>query len=365
MIYLTSGSIRKNINEHQAEPDKDRGNIFKMNYYFNAGGWSGVFAVPNSVVDNNIKLAGEAEIKVILWTLRHSGELFDEKTISEGTGIPEKNVSDAISFWIQRGVLAMEGNNMIQGREIASEASLVKNTSTADNGPAPEKRVRSAAEKRMLRPDGVVIAKRMNEDPNIKHMMEEAENILGKTLSPSLAAVLLIAHDDYSLPPEVVIVIVSYAVSVGKTGTPYIESLVKNWAESGVLTMQDAEKKINELDRRTQAWRQVSSILGIPMRSPTKTEDELSFKWIYVLSISKELIREAYERCINNIGKMQFKYMDKIITTWSDQGYTTVKDVYENEEKQKIEKSASETTTYDIKELEDFNVFNQWNPDQK
>ncbi len=34
-----------------------------MEYFVNAGSWGAVFAVPNAVVDNYIKLANEALIK--------------------------------------------------------------------------------------------------------------------------------------------------------------------------------------------------------------------------------------------------------------------------------------------------------------
>ena len=44
-----------------------------MEYCFNGGCWGAVFAVPQSVVDNYIKLANEAALKVLLYALRNSG----------------------------------------------------------------------------------------------------------------------------------------------------------------------------------------------------------------------------------------------------------------------------------------------------
>lgn len=347
-----------------------------MSYYFNAGNWFGVFAVPNSIVDKHIKLAGENEIKAILWTLRHSGELFTAQQLSDGTGISMSCVDDALEFWIQRGIIAMDGNNMIQGKENLFPSTSKSNfpsehTENSGNADRSDMKTESSriyepvVERRMLRPDGVQIAKRMNEDQNIAHMMQETEAMLGKTLSPSLAAVLLVAHDDYSLPPEVIILIISYAKSIGKIGTAYIEALTKNWSEDGIFTLQDAEKKLNELSRHTMAWKKVSGILGIPMRSATKKEDEFSFGWVYGICAPAELIREAYERCINNIGKLQMKYIDKILNTWMNLGLSSVQAVYEYEEKQKLDKSSTSQTTYDINELEGFNVFSDWKQEKK
>ena len=43
-----------------------------MEYFLNAGNFGSVFAVPISVVDNYIKLANEASIKVLLYMLRNN-----------------------------------------------------------------------------------------------------------------------------------------------------------------------------------------------------------------------------------------------------------------------------------------------------
>ena len=45
-----------------------------MEYFVNTGIWGEIFAVPNSVVDNYIKLANEAAVKVLLYVLRNNGK---------------------------------------------------------------------------------------------------------------------------------------------------------------------------------------------------------------------------------------------------------------------------------------------------
>ena len=43
-----------------------------MEYFLNTGCISSIFAVPKSIVDNYIKLANEASLKVLLYMLRFS-----------------------------------------------------------------------------------------------------------------------------------------------------------------------------------------------------------------------------------------------------------------------------------------------------
>ena len=54
-----------------------------MEYFLNAGNFGSVFAVPISVVDNYIKLANEASIKVLLYMLRNNEQALSCKNISD------------------------------------------------------------------------------------------------------------------------------------------------------------------------------------------------------------------------------------------------------------------------------------------
>lgn len=314
-----------------------------MNYYLDMGVWSGIFAVPNSVVDKNLKLCGENELKVLLCTLRHNGVVMDKNKISDETGVGAAFIDDALDFWVQQGVLSTQ--------KTSPSAPVQEFTPPAAAG-TPS----GFAERKMLRPDGVYISKRMKECPELEHLMAETETALGKTLSPSLAAVLINAHDDYGLPCEVIMIIISYAVSVGKTTTAYLEALTREWSQSGVFTMADAEKKLNDLSERSIAWKKLSTAIGLPLRSPTKKEDEFTYKWVCTWKLPVELIRESYERCVNNIGKMQMSYMDKILSKWYSLGLLTTDSVTEYESRAKSAKE-ERTSTYSLDEIEKMDFF--------
>ena len=45
-----------------------------MNYNINPLAFTGIFAVPNCVVDDNIRLASALQLKTLLYMLRHSTE---------------------------------------------------------------------------------------------------------------------------------------------------------------------------------------------------------------------------------------------------------------------------------------------------
>ena len=78
-----------------------------MNYNINLGGWNSIFAVPSDVVDKYIKIASGSNIKVLLYFLRHCGELLNDEIIATALSMNEEDVKDALTFWVQVGLLTM------------------------------------------------------------------------------------------------------------------------------------------------------------------------------------------------------------------------------------------------------------------
>ena len=50
---------------------------------------------------------------------------------------------------------------------------------------------------------------------------------MGRAISPALSSTLLMIHDDYGLPVEVIIMLLMYVKSIHKDNTSYIEAVAK------------------------------------------------------------------------------------------------------------------------------------------
>ncbi len=316
-----------------------------MQFNLDMGGWSSVFAVPTSLVDKHIKLAGENELKVLLWLLRHGGLSASAKTLSEKLSISENAVNDAVEYWAQSGLIMSNEGNLKQSNEFV--------TTVTNSSPPPQDVVikEDVSAKRMLRPNSQQIATRLMENQILSELLAGVESTLGKTLSPSLSAVIINAHDDYALPPEVIFMIVNYAKSIHKTSTNYIEALTKNWANEQIFSLDAAEAKLQALDTRNRAWKKISGIIELPMRSPSKNEADTAYRWCEEMFISPEIIREAYERCIDKIGKYNIKYMNAIIESFHKSGINSLQDLrsYENSQNEnKPEQNESGFDKFDL-----------------
>ncbi len=297
-----------------------------MKFTLDMGAWSSVFAVPTSIVDKHIKLAGENELKVMLWLLRHGGLSVTSKILSEKISISENAINDAVEYWVQVGLVVNESGKL---KYDDKNVTTITNPSPTTQDIAPKEDVSA---KRMLRPNSQQIATRLMQNKLLSDLLSGVEASLGKTLSPSLSAVIINAHDDYMLPPEVIYMIVNYAKSIHKTSTNYIEALTKSWSNEQIFSLELAESKLLQLDARNRAWKKVSSILELPHRSPSKNETDTAYRWCEEMFISPEIIREAYERCIDKIGKYNIKYMNAIIENFHKLSINSLKDLqaYEN-----------------------------------
>ncbi len=325
-----------------------------MEYTLHMGPWSSVFAVPTALVDRYIKLAGKEQLQVLLWMLRHGGEAVQPDLLAQALGMSLDSALDALDYWVQEGLACRPGRRALPrpagpGRAARGRACPAARGRRREELPArPPKR-------RLLKPDTQHLAARMGESEGIRFLMQEAENTLGKTLSPAMASTLLTICDDYGLPVEVVVMLLHYAKNVGRTGTAYIDSVARDRAASGVFTLEAAEQKLRELDEHQQAWAKVQSAAGTPRRSPSKKEEEAAYRWVYQWKFTVEMLTAAYERCVDNTGKFSAGYINKILEGWHRSGVRNLRELEQLEARKREDRGSGKS--YDIEELERMSFF--------
>ena len=331
-----------------------------MEYSLDIGAWNTVFAVPCALVDRHLRLAGKEQLQVILWLLRHAGESFSADNLAEGLGISRDSVLDALDYWKDRGLVAENAGALFpvpQTAVPARQEAMPAVDKAAEIVPDPQESpadTKKIPKKRLAKPDAAYLAARMKQSDTIRSLLQEAEATLG-ILSPAMTSVILASCDDYGLPAEVVVMLLHYAKEVGKTGTAYIDSVARDWAESGVFTLEAAEEKLQELSEKRLAWGKVSAAAGLPKRSPSKKEEEAAYHWVYEWGFLPELLTAAYERCVDNTGKFSAAYMNRILERWHKKDIHTLEQVAAEEQSKNEEKSKK--TSYDIDEVEKLSFF--------
>lgn len=346
-----------------------------MSYNINLGGWNSIFAVPSQVVDNDLKLASGYQLKVLLYLLRHSSENLTKEQIGEVLGMHPEDVADCLSYWISKGLLVEKDDELLpsgntQNKVPAAVSSVPKEEAQAQAAPAetvstektqaqPKQKPRPMS--RPQRPDSFFVAQRLTQDSNLVALMDEAQIILGKPLSSGDTATLLMLHDTDGLPVDVLIMLMQYCVSAGKGNFRAIERLGIQWASEGIFTLEAAEEKIKQTKERYNAWGIVSSTFGVKnVGSPTKKQLEYSEKWVNQWHFTTDMLREAYELCVDSKGEMNLKYIDGILKRWQADNIKCLDDIAKKGAKKSGKKSNQNETqspSYDLSEFEDSSIF--------
>lgn len=332
-----------------------------MGFCLNLGAWGDIFAVPKEVVDNHIKLANVMQIKTLLYVLRHSSEEITVEEIAQALSKHPDDISDSLQYWVENKIIAQRGEQLFPSEEVR-EAPADKAKSASESGQNEEKKDSEKNITRLVsrpqKPDSVFLAKRINESEQIKTLMREAETILAKPISTSDSATLLMLHDTDGLPVDVILMLIQYAVSINKNNMRYIEKLGLNWADKEIDSIKRAEEEIKSLDETMKSWKTLVSIMGVDYHSPTANEKRFAARWINEWKFSSDMIREAYERCVDNTGKVRLSYINKILDSWNKNGVRNIEEAQlEKKKKTAGKKKPEKSVSYDIEEYENSSIF--------
>ncbi len=349
-----------------------------MKFSMNPDVWNVVFAVPAQLVDQHLKLAGGVHLKVLLWLLRHAGNNINILDITQVLGISPADIKDAIQYWVTAGLITNFTDDDFFNETIVSN-TITENKTTmkqkenllSESAENPETLIHtmtvqtiqkkeastpivtgsvSKLKTRMKKPDSVYISQRMTQCSKVSFLMQEAQQILGRILSPALSSSLLMIHDDYGLPVEVICTLLTYVKSIHKDNTSYIEAVAKNWANEEINTLEKANAKIEQLSTIAKSWRHIEKVLGINHRSPSAKEEQYTYLWMHQWNFTPDMIRQAYERCVDATGKLSLHYMNKILERWYKANIITQQQAQAEEKVSKQQEK--QKPTYDLDEFE-------------
>ncbi|MEG1614144.1 MAG: DnaD domain protein [Oscillospiraceae bacterium] len=329
-----------------------------MNYRVSPSAWSNAFAVPAQIVDKHIKIASGQQLKVFLWLLRHSADEPDISKLAKGVGMTEADVCDNMQYWIEAGLAIQDGQGSAPAKvQKAEDSKEVKEPKAELEPQSDKKQLLSLPD---ITPTHEQVAKRVMESPELKYLYLEAQAKLGKTIGYDTQAKLLMIHDHYGLPVEIILTIIEYAVLQGKPSMAYISKVGKDWGEREINTLEKADELLKSLCEDEKRWRKFCSMFSVDPPKHTEKRNELLKKWNQQLGFSLEMIYLAYEETLNNINKVNFTYTDSILQNWSTQKVKTPADIAETkDERSKKFADKKQTNTGGSSASYDLNKFRE------
>ncbi|SKA79093.1 DnaD and phage-associated domain-containing protein [Clostridium sp. USBA 49] len=302
--------------------------------------------VSNIFIDKYMTKARGDFVKVYILGLKYcmSGELGVSSSILASTlHLLETDVLNAWNYWNDEGVIRMVpidnmGNFNIQFLDLNDSVS-------SDN-------------------ENINLLEELNKSTT-KDMLKEIEKLLGRPLSTKEMTLYISWQKEYNFSLELILLLIQYCVSKGKTDYRYIEKIAITWYDSKITTVDAAQAFIKKHEDKWIKIRKILNYLGIKDAEVMKPQEEMLDKWINIYKFPLEVIFKACDICFERINKAEFKYIDGILGSWYKDGLFTLeaiakKDIKRNNTKKnnnfKYNNNSTfnnfEQRTYDFDELE-------------
>ena len=294
-----------------------------MKYRFDVDSWGGHFSVPCCVATEYLKTSDGNYLKVLLCILSSATRDIESQSITEATGLNEDIIEDAIVHWTSLGVL-----KLVEQSE-SSIAAVVQTTPAA----APVSAVESVKPMSKAVDRRIVVSystKEINEkaqnDPELKHLFDEIQNYINNTINGKELGILTDLYETYHFDVPTILIAAEYCNTLGKYSVQYLSKLLIDWFEHDLCTYDEVEA---EIIRRTEYNTYESTVrrcLGLTNRLTAKQKEYVE-KW-KSNGIDESLLNIACERCLDGTGgKINFKYIDQVISSWVNKGIKTPEQV--------------------------------------
>lgn len=261
--------------------------------------------VSNVFIEKYMPKARGEFIKVYLLMLKYnvSGEFGVSASImASSLNLLESDIINALDHWNDEGVLKLipidkMGNFNIEFCDLSNDSV---NTSKEVN-----------------------LLDALNED-STKGMLKDIEGLLAKPLSPKEMTTYLSWQKDFNFSSELILILIEYCVSKGKSDYRYIEKVAMAWHTMKITNIEQAQNYIKQTEDKWIKIKQVLNYLGIKNMELMKPQEEMLEKWLITYNFSVEIIEKACDICAQRLNRPDFKYIDGILSSWNKDNLKTV-----------------------------------------
>ena len=271
--------------------------------------------VENIFINEYMPQAPGDYVKVYLYGLLYSGngEAMTEKQMSRQLGLPGEKIDQAWAYWERQGLVSRTPSDGTDGYDICFRQmrSLMYGRDMSA-GAAREKTEEAEAV-------GVLGSYRL------KNLLDEMENLLGKTFSPRETKEIFSWAEEIGATDDIILGAASYCAEKGKTGINYISKVIRQWTEDGLLTKKDIKEHLDKIEARSGLQRQILNSLGLN-RGATAAEKEMIDRWFDQLHFNQERVMEACARA-SFISSPNLRYVNKVLENWYEEAKSSGRDV--------------------------------------
>lgn len=323
----------------------------------------GATVVSNVFLDEYMKDANDAQLKVYLYLLRtmSSNQPTGVSEMADYFNHTEKDILRALKYWEKKQLLALEYNEQgaLQGIRFLPIGKSSCMGASEERPLAPIVPLRIVPEENAPKKERPTYTRdqirAFKEDGETAQIIFVAEQYLKHTLTGSELQNLYFLYDELKFSCEMIDFLLQYCLDRGSSSFSYINSVAMAWAEEGITTPKQAKAASSRYDKNVYTILKALGKSGIPQ----KPEADMAIRWYREYGFPMEVILEACNRTVMATDSHRLEYCDKILSSWKDSGVHTTADIANRDAAFKRSKAVNERP----KNVNSFNCFTQTNYD--
>lgn len=304
---------------------------------------AGMTMLSNRFIDEYMKDANDAQMKIYLYLLRCSGTNLPAgiSAIADHFNYTEKDVIRALQYWDRQHVISLlydDSGRLVDIRlenldskpadiismptpavMVSQSPAAVLSVSAAALGTAPASPV-TGFDRNSVSLDQLKEFKNREETAQLLFIIEQ---YLGKPLSSGDIRSIYFMTDILHFNMDLIDYLVQYCVERGKKDFRYMEKVAINWAQACISTPKQAASYVLKYDKTVYT---VMNALG-KTAAPTNREASYIHKWFQQYGFTPDIVLNACERTVLATDKHRFEYADGILQNWHENGIRSIADV--------------------------------------
>lgn len=297
--------------------------------------------VPDVFIDEYLPCAeNPLFVTVYIFSFRYYsvGLELSVKDTAYKLNVSEDDVIDAWRYWQEKGIVkilddssenfAVEYLHIESRRQRSKRLSATQKPKTQIN--AEEATKGETKELKLVTVETAPIysvpeiEKLQKSDKQIRYLFSVAERMLAKPLTYNEMNVFLGFYDWLRLPIAVIEVMLDYCISNNHKSVRYLEKVAMDWSDNAIDTVEEAEEYIRLFNTD---YREIMKSFGLMRRDPNPKEIAYMKKWLREFKMPIEIVKEACNKTIFQIGQPKFTYADAILTKWNEQEVRTLDEI--------------------------------------
>jgi len=271
-------------------------------------------AIENIFINDFMPMANGVQVKVYLTGFKFAkdGPTTIEVTnasIAKHLNIPLSDVLSAWDFWENKNVIIK--HSKLDAKDVTDfDVEFLSLIQLYIDKNLESKKVTSTGHTQSQTVEMVTAS----QDPQIKEMFYLIDQLMRRNLQPNERMRILDWIRNYNFDTTLVVRAFELAVEGrGQKNFNYVKTILLNWYDNGLLTLQDVENKLLTEKEEFFRYRKIYTLLGYGSKLPTAGDKEVMKRWLDEYQLDFDFLSFVLKESSKRTSNVNMNYLDKII----------------------------------------------------